>query len=42
MLYFSKYVDDNAEQLRNAFVSHEGKKTLTVYSDKYFDKLDNY
>jgi hypothetical protein len=30
MLYFSKYVNDNAEQLRHAFVSHEGKKKLTV------------
>ena len=30
MLYFSKYVTDNAEQLRSAFVSHEGKKKLVV------------
>jgi hypothetical protein len=26
MLYFTKYVDDNAEQLRKAFVNHAGKK----------------
>ena len=30
MLYFSKYVNDNAEKLRPTFVSHEGKKKLTV------------
>ncbi len=30
MLWFTKYVDDNAQQLRRAFVSHEGKKKLTV------------
>ena len=30
MIYFSKYVTDNAEQLRAAFVQHEGKKKLTV------------
>lgn len=30
MLYFSKYVNDHAEQLRSAFVSHQGKKKLTV------------
>jgi hypothetical protein len=30
MLYFSKYVDNNAERLRNAFVSHEGKKELVI------------
>jgi hypothetical protein len=33
MLYFSKYVDDSAEQLRSAFVQHEGKKELTVVTD---------
>jgi hypothetical protein len=26
MLHFSKYANDNAEQLRKAFVSHEGKQ----------------
>lgn len=26
MLFFSKYVDENAEALRKAFVNHEGKK----------------
>jgi hypothetical protein len=30
MLHFSKYVNENAEQLRKAFVSHEGKQKLTV------------
>jgi hypothetical protein len=25
MLYFSKYVDNNAEELRKAFVNHYGK-----------------
>jgi len=29
-LYFSKYVNDNSEQLRKAFVGHEGKKKLVV------------
>jgi hypothetical protein len=33
MLYFSKYVNNNAEQLRHAFVSHEGKKKLTVITE---------
>lgn len=27
MLYLSKYVNENAEKLRYAFVSHEGKKS---------------
>ncbi len=30
MLYFSKYVNDNAEKLRSAFVNHEGKKELVI------------
>ena len=30
LLYFSKYVNDNAEQLRSAFVTHQGKKKLEV------------
>lgn len=30
MLYFSKYVNNNAEQLRSAFVTHKGKKKLSV------------
>jgi len=29
-IYFSKYVNENAEQLRTIFVDHEGKKTLTI------------
>ena len=33
MLYFSKYVNDNAEQLQSAFVSHQGKKKLTVVTE---------
>jgi len=31
MLYFSSYVNNNAEQLRKAFVTHEAKKQLVVY-----------
>jgi len=31
-LYFSKYVDTNAESLRRAFVNHEGKMKLIVIS----------
>jgi len=30
MLWLSKYIDDNAEQLRLAFVNHQGKKELVV------------
>jgi hypothetical protein len=30
-IYFSKYVNENAEQLRTIFVDHEGKKTLTIF-----------
>ena len=30
-IYFSKYINDNAEKLRSIFVDHEGKKRLTVY-----------
>ena len=30
MLYFSKYVLQHAEKLRNAFVTHEGQKKLIV------------
>ncbi|CAF4013388.1 unnamed protein product [Adineta steineri] len=29
-IYFSKYVNENAEQLRTLFVDHEGKKLLTI------------
>lgn len=29
-IYYAKYVDDNAEQLRSLFVNHEEKKTLEV------------
>jgi hypothetical protein len=29
-IYYSKYVDDNAEELRSLFVDHEGKKKLVV------------
>ncbi len=29
-IYYAKYVDDNAEQLRKLFVDHEGKKKLEV------------
>ena len=30
-LFVSKYVDQNAEQLRHKFVKHEGKKDLIVF-----------
>ena len=29
-IYFSQYVNDNAEKLRSLFVDHEGKKLLLV------------
>ncbi|CAF1005944.1 unnamed protein product [Adineta steineri] len=29
-IYYAKYVDENAEQLRSLFVDHEGKKTLEI------------
>ncbi len=29
-MYFSKYVNDNAEKLRSLFVDHDGQKKLTV------------
>jgi hypothetical protein len=29
-IYFSKYVNENAEQLRSLFVDHDGQKKLTV------------
>jgi hypothetical protein len=32
MLFFSKYANDNAEQLREAFVHHEGKMNLVVHT----------
>ncbi len=50
-MYFSKYVTDNAEQLRSLFVDHEGKKKLTVvqigdskpeWVDTLFDKDCKY
>lgn len=34
MLWFTKYVNDNAEELRHAFVTHKGKKELSVTTDK--------
>ena len=36
-MIFSKYVDNNAEKLRDKIVSHKGKKKLTViqyYTDR--------
>lgn len=30
MLWLTEYINKNAEELRKAFVSHEGQKTLTV------------
>jgi hypothetical protein len=29
-IYYSRYVDDNAEKMRHLFVDHEGKKELVV------------
>ncbi len=29
-IYFSKYVNDNAEKLRSLFVDHEGQQKLSV------------
>jgi hypothetical protein len=34
VLYFKEYVNTNAEKLRTKFVSHEGKKELTVTAGK--------
>lgn len=34
LFQFSKYVNDNAEKMRNMFVSHEGKKELNVVTEK--------
>lgn len=47
MLWFTKYVDENAEQLRTAFVMHAGKKKLVVKTmsadetewNEFFDKV---
>jgi hypothetical protein len=47
MIYFKEYVNDNAEALRNKFVSHQGKKKLTVITqekdeskwDEFFEKI---
>jgi hypothetical protein len=47
MLYFSKYVDKNAKQLRQAFVHHEGKMKLEIKTEnandgdweEFFDKV---
>jgi len=33
-LYFSKYVDNNAEKLRKAFVNHEGKIPIVVITQE--------
>ncbi len=35
---FSKYVNDNAEQMRKLFVSHEGKKMLTVTTENELEE----
>jgi hypothetical protein len=37
MLYFKEYINNNAEKLRTKFVSHVGKKELTVITS---DELD--
>ncbi len=29
-IYFSQYVNENAEQLRTLFVDHDGRKKLTI------------
>lgn len=38
MLYFKEYVNSNAEKLRTKFVSHEGKKELTVITENETDE----
>jgi hypothetical protein len=47
-IYFAKYVNDNAEKMRDMFVSHSGKKELTVVTenevkesqwDEFFDLM---
>ncbi|KAI9353736.1 hypothetical protein BDR26DRAFT_849125 [Obelidium mucronatum] len=40
MIQFSFFVNGNAESLRSKFVAHEGKKTLTVYTDGTLKTLD--
>jgi hypothetical protein len=30
-IYFSTYVNENAEQLRTLFVDHDGRKKLTIF-----------
>lgn len=40
VMHFSKYVNDNAEQLRPLLVNHDGKKQLSVTSDKERDESD--
>ena len=42
MLFFSKYVDDHSKELRSAFVTHEGKKTLNVDIPTLFEDIENY
>ena len=31
LIYFSKYVNDHAKELQQAFVRHEGKMNLVVH-----------
>lgn len=38
MIYFKEYVNTNAEKLRTKFVSHEGKKELTVITENETDE----
>jgi hypothetical protein len=46
-LQFTKYVDKNSEKMRNMFVSHNGKKNLTIVTsekseyqwDEFFNKI---
>ncbi|KAL9648544.1 hypothetical protein ABK040_012204 [Willaertia magna] len=38
---FAKHIDNNAEELRNKFVDHEGKKTIVIDGDKYGIKTGN-
>ncbi len=37
-LYFAKYVNDNAEKMRDKFVSHQGKKKLQVTTQSEIDE----
>ena len=39
-LSFAKYIDKHAEEMRDMFVEHEGKKKLTVTTGEYLDESE--